>query len=435
MKKYLSVIAVLVLCVCFMFSGCTPVLEMPTGNIFSNGGSVVMVGDYVYYANTFVDYSSLESGDNTEKTTEHNAMYRLKTDDKGFVTRDDDGEIQNVEKVYAKIAGFNMSNMFVVGNYLYFTSPNVHKDNSGSTKFDLTTLFRVKLNGTGLKEIYTTQTSQGKFFLVTEQNPYLLIFDDSKIIKIEIKDNLSGKEVLIEDVLDTVFPTTYSDIDYIYYTKDISEEDKNVGLSGNYLYKLDLSTTQSVNVGKPSRETVTLVAYENNVLYYKKLVDGEALYYSNEFVGGFEATEQQLTVVGEVDGTDSISEFTPINNEHCVYKYDSKIMLDTDTNPLVSEDGATIELVYSDYIYYTTANGLYRINYKSREVQTVALVKDIQTGSCDIAGEYCYFYAKVEGNTTDTYYAHRANNKIIENPSRDPQVDCIAYVLADDIEN
>ena len=172
MKKLLSILAVLVLGVCFLFSGCSPKLEMPQGDVSSNGGHVVVVGDYVYYSNTFVDYSSLSGNDNKEGTTKHNALYRVKTDEFGYTTKNEEGTIQDIEKVYSKITGFNNSNMFVNGNYLYFTSPNIHKENkTGKDKFDLTTLFRVKLDGTGLKEILTTQTSQGKFYLVTEQNP------------------------------------------------------------------------------------------------------------------------------------------------------------------------------------------------------------------------------------------------------------------------
>ena len=439
MKKSIKYVLALVLCLCFVLVGCTPKLEMPKGNIDSNGGSVVMVGDYVYYANTFVDYSSLSGNANEDKTTNQNALYRVKTDEFGYTTRDDDDFIENIEKVTTKISGFNNSNMFVVGNYLYFTSPNAHKNKKGEDLFKLTTLFRVKLDGTGRQEILSTETTQGKFFLVTEETPYLLVFDNSKIIKLTIGDKLGKIETLVSDVLDVVFPTNYGKLDAFYYTTDISEQDKTAGLSGNYLHKFDLTNNNQSLISRNERETISLVAFEDGKLYYKRL-DAEtkdSLYYSNTMQETFENGEKVLTAVGETTSKDSttdvISKFSIINKDNYVFEYNKKIMLNTETTPLVNEE-AKIEKIYGDYVYYSTSKGLFRISYKDKKVQTVAEISNIKQGegAVDIAGEYVYFYAKTANNSTDTYYCHRANNKIIEDGRT--KVECIAEVLDEDIK-
>lgn len=439
MKKSIKYVLALVLCLCFVLVGCTPKLEMPKGNIDSNGGSVVMVGDYVYYANTFVDYSSLSGNANEDKTTNQNALYRVKTDEFGYTTRDDDDFIENIEKVTTKISGFNNSNMFVVGNYLYFTSPNAHKNKKGEDLFKLTTLFRVKLDGTGRQEILSTETTQGKLFLVTEETPYLLVFDNSKIIKLTIGDKLGKIETLVSDVLDVVFPTNYGKLDAFYYTTDISEQDKTAGLSGNYLHKFDLTNNNQSLISRNERETISLVAFEDGKLYYKRL-DAEtkdSLYYSNTMQETFENGEKVLTAVGETTSKDSttdvISKFSIINEDNYVFEYNKKIMLNTETTPLVNEE-AKIEKIYGDYVYYSTSKGLFRISYKDKKVQTVAEISNIKQGegAVDIAGEYVYFYAKTANNSTDTYYCHRANNKIIEDGRT--KVECIAEVLDEDIK-
>ena len=439
MKKSIKYVLALVLCLCFVLVGCTPKLEMPKGNIDSNGGSVVMVGDYVYYANTFVDYSSLSGNANEDKTTNQNALYRVKTDEFGYTTRDDDDFIENIEKVTTKISGFNNSNMFVVGNYLYFTSPNAHKNKKGEDLFKLTTLFRVKLDGTGRQEILSTETTQGKFFLVTEETPYLLVFDNSKIIKLTIGDKLGKIETLVSDVLDVVFPINYGKLDAFYYTTDISEQDKTAGLSGNYLHKFDLTNNNQSLISRNERETISLVAFEDGKLYYKRL-DAEtkdSLYYSNTMQETFENGEKVLTAVGETTSKDSttdvISKFSIINEDNYVFEYNKKIMLNTETTPLVNEE-AKIEKIYGDYVYYSTSKGLFRISYKDKKVQTVAEISNIKQGegAVDIAGEYVYFYAKTANNSTDTYYCHRANNKIIEDGRT--KVECIAEVLDEDIK-
>lgn len=434
MKKSFKYILAIILCLCFVLTGCSSKLDMPSGAVESNGGSVVMVGNYVYYANTYVDYSSLSGNANTDKTTKQNSLYRVKTNDYGFTTRDEDDFIENIEKVKSKIAGFNNSNMFIVGDYLYFTSPNTHKDKKGEDLFNLTTLFRIKLDGTEFKEILTTKTTQGKFFLVTDDNPYLLIFDNEEISKLEIKTKLSSSKVLVKNVLDAVFPKNYSTLDYVYYTSDISESDKTAGLSGNKLNRLDLKTGNTQNIVKPDKETITLVTYEFGQLYYKKLdtTTNVAYYYSNTMQSTFESGEKKLTVVGETSGSDDeVSGFTPINKDNYVFKYNSQLRLNMESNALVSED-ATIEVIYGDYVYYSTSSGIYRISYKDKNVQTVAEKENIQQGAIEIAGEYVYFYAKTANNSTDTYYCHRANNKVIEDGRT--RVECIAEVLADDIE-
>ena len=428
MKKRIKYIFALLLCLCFVLSGCSTNLEMPKGEIDSQGGSVVCIGNYIYYANTFVDYTSLSGNANTDSTTKQNALYRLKTDDYGNTTKDDDELIENIEKVKDKIAGFNNSNMFIVGDYLYFTSPNTHKDKEGGDLFNLTTLFRIKLDGSNFKEILSTKSTQGDFYLVTGETPYLLIYDNEEISKLELKEKLSSAKVLASDVKSTVFPKEYGTLDYVYYTKDISEENQNAGLSGNKLFKLNTKTGESVEIQRTEQETLTLVAYEFGNLYYKKLKDGLTYYYSNSFVAG--ESEKQLTYINETSSS-SISDFTPINKDNYVFKWSSKIMLNNNLGGALVDKDATIELVYGDYVYYSTSDGIYRISYKDKNEQTVIKQENIKQGAMEIAGEYLYYYAQTTNNSTNTYYCHRANNKIIEDGRT--SAECIAEVLADDI--
>ncbi len=449
MKKIFTYLACLLLCVSFLLTGCGTKLNVPTGDILSNGGSVVTVGDYVYFANTYVDYSSLSGNDNTEKTAEHNSIYRVKTNEYGFTTTDEDGKIENVEKVYSKISGFDNENMYVLDKHLYFTSPNTHKEDNGTDRFDLTTLYRICLDGTGLKEIYTTTESRGEFFFATDDENnenYVLIFDNSKVIKITIGKSISKPTELVSDVTDVVFPTQFGEIDAFYYTKALSEEDQDAGLTGNSLYRYDITSNESSFLVQDNYNAITLVCYSDGMLYYKQDTgDSIAYYYSISNFNSFGSDCVQWTVDGEIDGTDNIANFTPINAKNVVYEAYSKIFLATKGEEnkanyiiLVGED-ANIELVYGDYVYYTTANGLYRISYRDKIPQTLAEMSNIQQGACDLVynevgnPEYIYFYAQLSTNTTDTYYCHRANihTATLNNPQL--RVECIASVLESDL--
>ena len=442
MKKKLSIILSILLCVCFLFAGCSGPLEMPQGDVTSNGGAVAIKGDYIYFANTYVDYTTLSGNDNQEKNVEHNAIFRIKTDEYGFTTKDDDGRIKDVEKVYSKIAGFNNSNMFIVGDYLYFTSPNIHKDKSGADKFDLTTLFRIKLDGSEFKEILTTESSQGKFYLATWNTPYLLIFDNNKVSKLELKNNLSAPTVLLNDVEDCVFPSQPGQITRLFYTKAVSEEESKVGITGNYLYKYNLALGESVQLGKPVENKITLVAFENNTLYYK-LADefGLALYYSSKLFDGFGADQVCWTIFGEQDGEDAISNFKVIDENNVVYNAQSKLYLSTkgegeSANYSILVDGdASIELVSGDYVYYKTESGVSRISYKDKVEQSVATLSDIQSGNMKVAGEYLYFYAKINASETGVYYMHRASIRTIALKEPTEKVECISSIIADELNS
>ena len=63
MKKFGTLVLVLLFSLCFILTGCSAPLKMPTNyeNVTSNGGFVVNVGNYLYFANGYKSYSSLKT--------------------------------------------------------------------------------------------------------------------------------------------------------------------------------------------------------------------------------------------------------------------------------------------------------------------------------------------------------------------------------------
>lgn len=441
MKKLTTILGAFLLCVCFLFAGCSPTLTMPTGDIKSNGGSSVVIGEYVYFANTYLSTSSLKTGDNDESNVKHNSIYRVKTQN-GLTTKDDNGNVENVEKVFSKIGGFETSNMYIVGNFLYFTSPNTHKSSvegeEGKDKFGLTTLFRCKLDGTGLKEILTTQTTAGKFYLTNQDGKNILfVFDNSKIQSIELANKLGKLTTVVDKVSDVVFPEENGKtLTRLFYTVSLTEEDgTNEGVTGNKLYRYDFATKNSTLVRQIAGETISLVAFDTNRLYYTRNENGTTLYYSNSLAGNFEVDEVQHTYVANISqfyafGTSEDGDVLPV-----VYSYNSKLFLQTsDGNPVVIENtSATIEFISNEYVYYTTDSGIYRKSYKTPTADPVQITDktNIKAGTVDFDGRFVYFYAYAENNSTDTYYMHRANTKTAELGRINTEV--IGEVLPDDI--
>lgn len=414
-KKFATVLCMLVLCSCFIFAGCSPKLEMPenTLEVYSNGGSVVRVGDYVYFANTYVLASSLSGDDNKESTVEHNGIYRVKTQNNKTV-RNEDGELQNLQEVYKKIAGYETSNMFVVGDYLYFTSPNTHKKaETMEDMFTLSSLFRIKLDGTNFKEILTTQTTAGTFYL--DKDNKLYIFDNNEISAIKLDGNTIGKrETLVSEVENAVFPDSYGEqVSVIYYTQSLTNDDgSEAGVTGNKLKKYDVASKQSSAIRQINGETIALLKVKQDRVYYTRTdINGEAVIFSNNFVNGFENSEQQHTFVA--DETINTS-FFPVGSDEngnalpVFYEYNSKLYLDYE---VVVDEDVTVNFVDGDYVYYSTANGLFRISYKDKAIKQLSDKKDIASADFDFDGRYVYFYAYTDTNSSDTYYMFRADTK------------------------
>ena len=171
MKKFTMFMVLLLVCACFVLSGCSPKLDMPNNytNVVSNGGFVVSAGNYMYFGNGYKGYSSLTDGDNDGNVNQY-SLNRIKLDktthpkSTWFKLEKEDDEY-NIEKVAEKITAYETNNLYVVDQYLYFTSPNIHKNNKNEHEYNLSSLFRIKLDGTGLKELYTTETAEAKFYL------------------------------------------------------------------------------------------------------------------------------------------------------------------------------------------------------------------------------------------------------------------------------
>ncbi len=438
--KRKNIFASLLLCFCFVLAACGDAsIKKPQSGLDAenNGGMVVDYGDYVYFASNFVDASALVDGDNKEGKTQGNSIFRVKTEN-GKLTRDEEEQIENMEVVVKKMAGFDASNIFVYNSMLYFTSPNVHKESSGDNRFDLETLFRCDLAGNDLKEVYTTKTADAKMFVVeNESKCYMLAFDDSKILSI----NLESRETaaLVEDVESAVFPKEQGSLDKVYYTKKLKDSLNDYGIAGNELFVYDIASKTSTNLEKPLNQKITLVAYEYSNLYFKLEIAGTALYYCNNFEKGF-ANNIPLTLVGETAGTDAISDFVVVNENTVVYKYETQLYTAKavvgakNANPvlLVATD-AVVEFSAGDYIFYSTADSVYRVDSNNKNnVVTVAEGVTVMQGHMDFDGEWIYFYSQTSNNTTGTYYLHRANVKDVE-LGNDINLEAVAPVLDEDI--
>ncbi len=456
MKKFTFAVLTILVSFCFILSGCSKApLTMPQNCnvVYSNGGFVVGVDNYLYFGNAYKAYSDLkEKSDNEGEGVKDKALnlnrVELNNDAQKSLKLDED-EKANYENVISKIAGYDTSNMFVVGENLYFTSPNVHKnaskdkDKYNTYEFNLNTLFKIKLDGSGLKEIYTTEKDGSKFCLTGGEKPTLLIYDNEKIMQVKCYEGATKTETLAEKVKSTVFPYE-NGVDFVdvYFTADREEDDQ---LTGDLVKKLNIKTCEitAVNNMAAYKETITLISYNGERLFYTRTGGAENRkgLFSNDFSTGsseqkqrydtssFSATSKIYLIKAEEYSTEDIFVFE-YNNKI----YIQKVSADNDAaSKQITTDKSTIAFVDGTYVYYTTENGIYRVSVLGDNTVTqISDNKDFQSGALDFDGRYVYFYAKAENDTTSTKYLYRADTFTAEAGSI--KTECIAELLKADTE-
>ncbi|MDD4110744.1 MAG: hypothetical protein PHS54_04245 [Clostridia bacterium] len=433
-----------ILTLCFIFvgvivSGCGANGIVLSGlpeyedNIYGNGGLVVRKGDYVYYANGYIEKQE-DFGDtisNIQGTVTYGGLYRAKmvevTTGEGedaVVTQ----ELQEVQLMVSKVIGFKNGGIFIFKDKIYFTSPSIASDSTG-VRYDLLTFFSCNLDGSGLKEFYQTEEYEdtAKYSMtMIDQEVYLLVYTGTKIIKVN-EDGIDTE--LADEVTSAVFPVRENILDnevnpiendcFFYYTKDTEPENPESTIDlGNSVYKVGIAAGeetliyQDYSIQEGYSIDVKLISLTAGKLFYtrnNKYTSAES-YYSNTLEGedfnGSETRHSMSTftafmAVGEKDGT----------NLGVVFINDSKLYLRgisqdiSAFTPLSTSTSSSILLSSNGYVYYVGSSDLYRIDVTDTTPNREDISDELTplTTILDIDGEYCYFLAKA--NSSDTTYA------------------------------
>jgi len=431
MKKTIKIIFSFLACfiVSIMtFYGCAqPLLTAPTVTAeMVTTGDALAYEEYIYFANAFKSFSSLTKNDNDIGNVINEALYRVKLVDNKIEYDEETNMPENVELVLSKVLGSDHTFLFSINDYIYFASPNSRKDMSSADKFELTTYFRVKTDGTNLSEIYTTETEvSNQTILKVENKNYLIFQDGTSVVKIELGNSIGRAETIATEIKNVVFAKTVAEENdkYIYYTTDISDELINLGQTGTYIYKLDITTGISTLMNETgySNKTITPVSVVNGNLHFTMNDSDSLTYYYSYSSGAFSTAVKISNPIDNITVNNFLSlksnsndrtyyifsvSTDNVNKTYCLQSGSKDF---SESNLLV---GSAIEILfaYNDYVYYAVENeGIYRISVLDKVVQTVALCESFKTTNIGFDGKYVYFYKTSEVNSTGTYYMHRAD--------------------------
>ncbi len=295
--------------------------------VYSNGGSAVQYGNYVYFINGTAGYENVDGDLNDWGDVEKGALYRAElsgskagrefetktytsdlTDfdfDFDFYEGEDyDAEPIDVvsnELIAPKVIGtsaYTSGGIYIYDEYVYFASPNNQKDKYGVVKTAFTDFYRMGLDGSDPELIYTTEDSaydQPYAFYHAGYNDkgegivYMVCYWDTTIVSVKMEGKKIGNPLTItEDATSAYFPTRstfdsenleYGLEDFIFYTRDVVAGEDSVR-SGNVIevslpdgsegfsYHMNSETTEIKDVrdGLLFHTTTTTLGY-TKVLY------------------------------------------------------------------------------------------------------------------------------------------------------------------------
>lgn len=291
MKKFLLLVVAIFISSTLILTGCGDkgLKDNPATNapVVSNGGMAVLKGDYLYYVNGFKSYEGLEKDkDNVWGKQVIGSIYRVKVDANNTILHDEDGFLTKSEVVVPQIVGTENVCFYIFGDYIYYATPNMQNDKNGNLLNARSNMCRVNIDGTDNKVLYTTDTtltSANWTMFELDGTVYMVVYDGTKIVGINANAKKPSATTMASNITsvgliktDKYLPTdainnqTIEGVNnYVYYTRDIKEDDSFYGMSGNVLARVKLGTTEE-EVVCANGSTFAIIEAKNDCLYYTK---------------------------------------------------------------------------------------------------------------------------------------------------------------------
>lgn len=449
MKKFTKIIICLLLCVVsFSFVGCKDKRTEQekkfgkpdaSAHIYGNDGLAVRKGNYLYYVN---GYKTVNSEEHTkEGSYTHGALMVTKLDNNGNIVTDEKGLIKDDYYISLsnRLCGFEVTNLYVAGEYLYFATPS--KENKGGDKAgtdpewakDYVEFYRIKLDKSSKAEkIYQAgvtyenlefeyYSSNNELYIVTYEKGAAIDTDSSNNNAL-IKTAVSTKEstVIANNVVECKFGAEIcytiqnsSNKNYYLYSTNIGSQPVEMLSSASSITINDIvngkvyvtvteNSTKTLKSALVGSQSFTDLLYISESGYGDVLIDNDIVMLVKDNVISFVGEEQMISstlIIKDEDATKI--NVIGIDNGSVVYYVDG------------SSDGEKV---------IKTVSHTNLVSSGSTEIKTVATVKDFDTEYLDLDDGLLYFYKKV-GNHS---YLHRLN---ITNASTEEMVG--VYLEAD----
>ena len=427
--KYVTLVLLLFVSISFVFAGCgkdnNSDNNIPASGdrIHGNGGLAVTKGEYLYFLNGYRSYSDVTKDEDNNKLSNHQnvvrgAIYKTKLSATGDLNVDEEGKIipSSVERVVDRIACFENGGLYIVGDYLYYATPNTQDDRKGNLLNNYVDYCRVNLNNpSDYDTLYTSEgsVSGGEWAVYPmDGGIYLVINTGKKIVCVKNGDDAHT----MVDGFDSVSLWDNEDSHnlvnhekYVYYTKD------------GKINRVMIGTSNVEPIA--SNDSYTLVDTVNDRLYFTK--SDKKLYVTTpdfkQLAEGKSLTQKEYTKTYVVNNYDSEATL----NRVLVYQESgegesvtSKLSYfdNGSWTEVVVYNGAAITILEVDgnYVYYLQSNSIYRLDIMSKEstclttsTESTLNFSSAQTMCFDVDGNYVYILNGYAVDANTVYYTER----------------------------
>jgi len=431
MKRLGKVLLTLVLCVCcaFGFVACDNLSATTTSTegVGSNGGVALKYDGYLYFVNGL---KKNEAGANVTGKVEQGGIYKAKLDSNGNVSVDSDGKPTNVSQVVSNIVGFDNGSIHIIGDFLYYATPNNGKNSKAVTLNYQTCFMRLDLKTGATQKLFTTsQNSDSETidyaYYKMGNELYLLVYEKSITTLTSIKiGNAITKKVIADNAQSVLFSENYGEIGvasressaetFVYFTR--SAETSGAVRTGVRVYKVlpNGSSERMISEGK----SISLLTIKSDKLVYS--------FNSRIFAQKISSAEDTLSCAsGDVisEGTYNNIVFVESGDNIGIIYYDSNtiryiefvggVLADPNTaqNRQLYTFSSNVSISFlttdADYVYYLYAGIIYKIRY-TYDSSIIVTQEQLTSTSCESASGnmvpeiidgYIYFFSATSGST------------------------------------
>ncbi len=422
MKKFSKFIICLLLCVfAFGVIGCKK-NELDNGFhpstdaiVEGNGGLAVRKGEYVYFANGFKKVSDL-TDENRNGSFVKGGLYVAKLDETGNFVRDGNGLMVDdyIRAVNSKLAGYDATNLFVFGDYLYFVSPSNENEsgklNNSQWAKDRSVFYRVKLsNFDKVEEIYQANVKHENLsfqYYSKDGNVYLVVYEKGEDLngdgnknmlkRVDLQAKKNKVSTIASNVTSVVFGYNTDDnaYDRIHYVENTDNKYK--------LVRYNAATNNGTTVDQADKEIA--VKFVSNNYVYATRNNGSETYMCRAEIGNAltEMFNSDSAIVGDL--------FLLPNGEDLISVRDNVIQFYLRGNRLVSTNYTIVDndeksvskinvigFANGSIIYYDNNNALKTVSYSDiflgnkPEIKTLTTI-EFNADFIDINGNDIYYF-------------------------------------------
>ncbi len=285
MKKIYSFLVMIFIACAFVLCGCgsTP-LKMPATNdvAIGNGGIAVVKGDYLYYINGYDDASAYTDykTENVYGKEVRGAIYRTTLVD-GEIQKDSNGFLTETEVVVPKVVGFSTGGFYIIGDYLYYTTPLMELSYpEKKLQNDKMEICRIKLDGTGNERLTTTKNANSTFnwgVYVVDGSTFVVFLDGTNLVSVKAEnkkyvvmaENVSSVALLKQDNFAFDKDGLTGEEKNIYYARSVRSTDENQNAKNVFAY-VQIGSTEEHILENNTDSTYEVKAVTAGNVYYIK---------------------------------------------------------------------------------------------------------------------------------------------------------------------